>query len=94
MPKIKTYHFTNDPGHGWLHVKREELVRLGIADKISSYSYQRGGTVYLEEDCDATLFINTKWGLGERVVCTDRYVDRTPIRGYEPYQHEGEQANV
>lgn len=52
------YIFHSDAGHGWLAVDREELVELRIADQISSYSYQRGSTVYLEEDCDASTFIN------------------------------------
>lgn len=52
------YVFHSDAGHGWLEVDREELVELRIADQISSYSYQRGKKVYLEEDCDASSFIN------------------------------------
>lgn len=54
---IKSYKFYSDSGHGWMAVKRKELVELGILDSITSYSYQRGATVYLEEDCDATTFI-------------------------------------
>jgi hypothetical protein len=45
-----------DPGHGWLEVKRAELESLGIAHKISPYSYEKNDRVYLEEDCDASLF--------------------------------------
>ena len=52
------YNFYSDPGHGWLAVNYDELVELGIADKISSYSYIRGNTVYLEEDCDMSTFMN------------------------------------
>ena len=51
-----TYH--TDPGHGWLEVGVDELILLGIGDKISSYSYINGGKAYLEEDCDMALFIN------------------------------------
>jgi len=50
-----TYH--TDPGHGWLEVGVDELILLGIGDKISSYSYINGGKAYLEEDCDMGLFI-------------------------------------
>lgn len=46
-----------DPGHGWLAVKREELIAMGILHHITSYSYQKGATVYLEEDCDASTFV-------------------------------------
>lgn len=49
------YSFTyyTDPGHGWVEVPLELIHELGLADKITHYSYQRGDTVYLEEDCDA-----------------------------------------
>jgi hypothetical protein len=52
------YKFHTDAGHGWLEVSREELELLGIEHEISRYSYQAGGIVYLEEDCDANTFIN------------------------------------
>ena len=29
-----------------------------IRDRISSFSYQKGDWVYLEEDCDATIFFD------------------------------------
>lgn len=54
--------FIIDPGHGWLRVPRTELTELGILDKISSYSYQTddGKFVFLEEDCDLTLYVEAK----------------------------------
>lgn len=48
-----------DPGHGWLEVSRETLKDLGIYDKISSFSYENNNRVYLEEDCDVTLFFDS-----------------------------------
>tara|TARA_R110000824_G_scaffold161892_1_gene337392 strand:- start:1115 stop:1372 length:258 start_codon:yes stop_codon:yes gene_type:complete len=45
-----------DPGHAWLKVPRKMLGELGIANKVSKYSYQSFDFVYLEEDCDAALF--------------------------------------
>ena len=55
--KLKTeFFFYTDPGHGWLEVPRSLLHELGIAEKISEYSYQRGDSVFLEEDCDYFLF--------------------------------------
>ena len=53
----KNWTFHTDPGHGWLQVKAEDLEHLGISEKVSGYSYRRGDDVYLEEDCDAGLFI-------------------------------------
>jgi hypothetical protein len=83
--KIKTYIFHSDPGHGWLAVKRQELKDLGILNKVSVCSYQKGQTVYLEEDCDAPLFIKAKEAKGENINIKESYKDNTPIRNYEPF---------
>ena len=39
------YILEEDPAHAWLHVRRTEIQRLGIAKEITSYSYQRGEAV-------------------------------------------------
>jgi len=60
----RTVHkFWNDPGHGWLEVQRRDLILLKIANKISGYSYSNpdGKSVYLEEDCDASKYIEALW---------------------------------
>lgn len=83
------YTYYNDPGHGWLKVERKELVDLGILDKISHYSYQRGESVYLEEDCDASAFIAAKQKAmpGVQLKFTDRHADRSSkIRSYDSYK--------
>ena len=82
----KTYIFHNDPGHGWVAVKRAELERLGILNQISECSYQKGKTVYLEEDCDAGLFIDAKKAAGEEYAFQDSYQERTPIRSYPNFR--------
>ncbi len=48
-----------DPGHGWLRVPVQAIHEAGVAMQISSCSYVgRGGSMaYLEEDCDAPLFL-------------------------------------
>jgi len=69
MSKI-TFHI--DPGHGWLEVPVKELRRLKILDRISPYSFvsRDGRTAYLEEDCDASLYVQAaglEWsGVQER----------------------------
>jgi len=92
--KIRTYIFHSDPSHGWMAVKRAELVRLGIDGQISSCSYQNGGTVYLEEDCDAALFLAAKKTKGEEVTkdqIQESHTDQNHrIRGYTPYQSAAE----
>lgn len=50
MRKSKTLiHFT-DPGHGWVRVRRDDRIFQTIANEVTSFSYQRGNYVYLEED--------------------------------------------
>lgn len=56
--KTITLQFFSDPGHGWVRFPKARLVKLGIANKISSYSYQRGANAFLEEDCDVTTLVN------------------------------------
>ena len=48
--------YIQDSGHGWFKVKIDALVKLGIAEQISGYSYWRGDWAYLEEDCDASRY--------------------------------------
>ena len=59
METRRVIDFYQDPGHGWIKVRRAELVSLGIDEDITGYSYQDndGGWVYLEEDCDASTFL-------------------------------------
>lgn len=78
-----------DPGHGWASVKRALLSELGIADKISPYSYQRGDSVYLEEDCDLSLLVAALKARGDTVEWVESSTDRrSPIRSYERYRYE------
>ena len=57
---MTTFTFHTDPGHGWLEVSASELTRVGLVPSdFSAYSYQHLGKVYLEEDCDATMFVMT-----------------------------------
>lgn len=84
----RTYQHTTDSGHGWLHVKRAELEELGIADKITGYSYQRGNTVYLEEDQDAGTFLDAMTArTGQKPAITHKCYARhsAPIRSYPRY---------
>lgn len=85
--KFKSY---SDCQHGWVAVKRWMVKQLGIANDISHYSYERGQTVYLEEDCDLTLFIKAytaKAGHPPRFV-EGKWSERSPIRSYDRYSPE------
>lgn len=82
--KITVY---TDPGHGWGAVKRQLLADLGIADKVSTYSYQRGQTVYLEEDCDLSMLMGALRLHGITPEFVERHTDRrSPIRSYDTYR--------
>mgnify|MGYP001182192177 CR=1 FL=1 len=78
--------FYADPGHGWGAVKKQVLHDLGIADKITPYSYIKGDTVYLEEDCDLPTLITTLAQKGVTVSYTASHTNgRSPIRSYLRY---------
>ena len=85
--KLITLKFYADPGHGWVAVKRKMLTDLGIADKITEYSYQKGQTVYLEEDMDLDTLLTA---LGDRTIgvkLKEKHTNRySPIRNYERYR--------
>lgn len=83
----KVFKFYSDPGHGWLAVEKNLLVKMGIADKISEYSYMKGETAYLEEDCDAAIFIKEYKRLGNEFRHISVYHEKTPIRSYPRYYH-------
>ena len=84
---MKTYIWAVDAGHEWLAVKKQELEDLGIANDISSYSYMKGGTAYLEGDCDAARFIDAykqKHGV-EPKTKQGKMWDRQPCRSFDMY---------
>jgi hypothetical protein len=81
----------NDPGHGWLEVSTRALYDILGDDvaKISGYSSlsNDGKLSYLEEDCDATVFIDA-YGRDKfkGLNVPDTYVEHTPIREeYPPF---------
>lgn len=83
--QFKSYH---DPGHGWVAVKRDLLVKLGIANDITPFSFERGNTVYLEEDCDVATFheaYKKKMGYPPEYL-TGKYSERSPVRSYKNYK--------
>lgn len=84
--KLKFY---SDAGHGWLAVKRDLLIKLGLINKISHFSYERGKTIYLEEDCDAALFVETAKAAGyELNMVSGAWAERSPIRSYNSFNRD------
>ena len=81
--------FHEDPGHGWLCVKIAELEALGIADKITGFSYMRKQSAYLEEDQDMTTYQNAlkERGIELETVNGKIFNKDHPIRRFESYQY-------
>lgn len=52
-----TFNAHFDAQHGWVAVKKGIIYQLGLTDRITSFSYEQGRTVYLEEDHDLTQFV-------------------------------------
>ena len=51
--------FYSDPGHGWLEVAWSDLKRLSLnPTDFSRCSSRKGNLFYVEEDCDAPIFLN------------------------------------
>jgi len=82
--KIKVF---ADPGHAWARFPKARLVKLGIADKITTYSYQYNGNAFLEEDCDLTTLVNALKGAGYTDIKFDEsHTNKSSkIRSYSHY---------
>ena len=76
-----------DPGHAWARVAKSKLVTLGIADKISAYSYQKGENAFLEEDCDLSVLISALRERGYEIKFNESHTNRqSKIRSYSIYK--------
>jgi hypothetical protein len=81
-----TLNYYQDPGHGWVKVKLQTLLDLGIHDKITRYSYVRNDHAYLEEDCDLGLLFKTCDAKGIKIVLRDHHTNKqSKIRSYQSY---------
>ena len=81
---MKTFNFYNDPGHGWLQVSAADLRAVDLTPRdFTRYSYRSKGAklFYLEEDCDASKFVEAYEAKnGGRPEFKDRYQARSFIR--------------
>ena len=77
----------SDSAHAWLEVDTVDIVKIGVADKISEYSYlsKDGTRSYLEEDCDAGVFIDAKGGIDNVPYRVDYHDGRCYVRNYNLY---------
>lgn len=56
--------FLSDGGHGWLSVTLKDVAALGVAADISTYSHMNERRAFLEEDCDAGIFMDAAKAAG------------------------------
>lgn len=90
MAKTITLQSFSDPGHGWVRFPKARLVKLGIADCISAFSYQNGANAFLEEDCDLGVLITALRERGYEVKFKGGSSNRqSKIRGYDRYTTNG-----
>jgi len=84
--KTKTYNVYADPSHAWVKVTIAELDKLGISKYISEFSYVRGDYAYLEEDQDASTFIDELERRGIEPKFKFHHTDKqSKIRGYASF---------
>lgn len=85
--KTKTLTYLTDPAHGWIVVKRSDLIKFGIEDQISRFSYEHGSKVYLEEDCDMSRYIEAAAAAGITVILKTTHTDEDSfVRTLKGYQ--------
>lgn len=86
MKTTLKFNIYTDPGHGWVKVPRDLLTKLGIADKITRYSYIRNEYAYLEEDCDLSTFARALESLGTKLELKSLNSNKSSkIRSYKRY---------
>jgi len=82
----RVFNVYGDPGHSWIKVKKDFLVKLGIYHLVTSHSYERGDYLYLEEDCDGFLFANKLKEKGIDFKWKEFHTDKSSrIRGYNSF---------
>jgi hypothetical protein len=69
------FRFVSDPGHGYLRVKLEDIAKYGVSKKISGYSFVSSKFAYLEEDCDAPVFLKAVKEFGDTPVIKESYTN-------------------
>ena len=87
MAKVIKITVFGDSGHAWARFPKSRLVKLGIADKITPYSYQNGANAFLEEDCDLSTLMTALKSKGYEVKFNESFTNKqSKIRSYCSYQ--------
>lgn len=87
--RTRNFHVYGDGGHAWCKVPVSSLEALDLVDKITPYSYLLGKYAYLEEDQDATTFIDALVDKGIPFTFTTHHTDRlSAIRNYPSFSRQ------
>lgn len=87
--KIKTITVYADPSHAWAKVSKRELEKLGIQKEISSFSYEKNGYAFLEEDSDLSKYVYALKAKDFLIKFRENHTNkRSRIRNYERYSCE------
>ena len=92
---MKSITIYTDPSHGWAKVSLSELIKLNIADKISTFSYIRAKRydkhaqsiyAYLEEDCDLSTYLKALDSKGIQYKFNTLHTNKSSkVRSYNRY---------
>lgn len=86
--KTRTFPVYADPGHAWVKVKKaflEQLLGPQWRKQFTCFSYERGDSVYLEEDQDAATLMAACNQAGIEPKGRYSHTDRpSRIRSYAP----------
>ena len=90
----ENYCFYEDPSHGWMRVPKKDLVALGIADKISEFSFMDGDHAYLEEDADFGILLDAMRQRGLDICANHKNYTIVgsppcPVWDYDRYFYDG-----
>lgn len=84
MEVIKAY-WTTDDSHAWLVVSNKLAQKV---KGISAFSYLApNGNAFLEEDCDAYLFIEHYGEDNIEIISPVRHKGQSPCRNYPRYNN-------
>jgi len=90
--KSLTLRIFSDPGHAWCRFPLARLEKMGIADKISAFSYQNGINAFLEEDDDLSVLVTALRAQGYDIKFheTSTGTKSSKIRSFRPYHYQGQ----
>ena len=84
MEREITCTWFSDPGHAWLKVNKQTLEDFELTPQhFSRHSYTDGVDLYLEEDCDAGIFIRAVGDKAELIFKERECNDQLNIRAMQ-----------